>query len=476
MRRAAIRNSDPVPPTRAARASGLRVALGILGCTALLSACQDDPATAPRSPEPGGALRSTGATVVVTSTADAGAGSLRDAIANAADGSLIQFDPSIAGQTITLATELLVTGKSITIEGPQASGMTLSQGGATTRVIEVDFLSGLTIRNLTITGGSGDFGGGIESEGTLVVDHSTISGNHAQTTTVVSRGGGIYVHEGSLTVTNSTISGNSAEFGAGISIEPKGLSGITMSVINSTITNNTASGDGGGYRYSNFNSPDGNQSFTNTIIAKNTAANGNTCEMSGTMNLSWQGTNIVDDNTCGPDPNILVADPLLSPLANNGGPTKTHALSPSSPAIDAVSCVVADDQRYVARPAGAACDIGSYEYVFAASITLDASDIVSSTTGTAIITGHLTCPAGLSAQVQVTVSQTTKNGRVVSTTQGSNSATFSCGNNVAWAMAVNAVGGTFRNGPASVAAKTTNPGSSSTNTASAAVNLFWGHK
>lgn len=61
---------------------------------------------------------------------------------------------------------------------------------------------------------------------------------------------------------------------------------------------------------------------------------------------------------------ITGQDPLLAPLADNGGPTRTHALLPRSPAIDAGSpdCPPpAADQRGVQRPFGLACDIGAYE-------------------------------------------------------------------------------------------------------------------
>jgi hypothetical protein len=58
-------------------------------------------------------------------------------------------------------------------------------------------------------------------------------------------------------------------------------------------------------------------------------------------------------------------DPMVGPLAENGGPTLTHALLTGSPAIDAGDDAVcpATDQRGVSRPQGVACDIGAYEYV-----------------------------------------------------------------------------------------------------------------
>jgi hypothetical protein len=61
----------------------------------------------------------------------------------------------------------------------------------------------------------------------------------------------------------------------------------------------------------------------------------------------------------------VAADPLLLPLASNGGPTQTHALTAGSPAIDqgTAGCppVPPADQRGVTRPQGAGCDVGSFE-------------------------------------------------------------------------------------------------------------------
>jgi hypothetical protein len=76
----------------------------------------------------------------------------------------------------------------------------------------------------------------------------------------------------------------------------------------------------------------------------------------------------ISGNTSG---NVTGMDPLLGPLQNNGGPTKTQALLKGSPAIDAgqTPCldssntlVLTTDQRGFARPFGAQCDIGAVEY------------------------------------------------------------------------------------------------------------------
>jgi hypothetical protein len=82
------------------------------------------------------------------------------------------------------------------------------------------------------------------------------------------------------------------------------------------------------------------------------------------------GLNIASDDSCrlGAATDLPSTDPLLGPLADNGGPTQSHLPGPPSPAIDAVPpgttglCPDLDtDQRGVARPAGAACDIGAVE-------------------------------------------------------------------------------------------------------------------
>jgi hypothetical protein len=82
------------------------------------------------------------------------------------------------------------------------------------------------------------------------------------------------------------------------------------------------------------------------------------------------GFNIASDGTCRLDAatDLPSTDPLLGPLADNGGPTQSHLPGPTSPAIDAVPsgttglCPgLGTDQRGVARPAGAACDIGAVE-------------------------------------------------------------------------------------------------------------------
>src|SRR5207249_38813 len=100
---------------------------------------------------------------------------------------------------------------------------------------------------------------------------------------------------------------------------------------------------------------DGTATLRNTILADSTG--GDCFNVIGSV-VTDDGHNIVEDNSCGFTGG---ADPMLGPLANNGGPTQTHALLPGSIAIDAVplsSCAQLIDQRGVSRPQGVLCDVG----------------------------------------------------------------------------------------------------------------------
>jgi hypothetical protein len=97
--------------------------------------------------------------------------------------------------------------------------------------------------------------------------------------------------------------------------------------------------------------------LVNTLLATNTPANGASLDL---------GHNLSSDASCGfTNPSSLNStDPRLGSLADHGGPTRTVALLPGSPAIDAADPAVAppSDQRGFPRPVGAAPDIGAFEY------------------------------------------------------------------------------------------------------------------
>jgi CSLREA domain-containing protein len=209
------------------------------------------------------------------------------------------------------------------------------------------------ISDCIISDNEAEIGGGIFTAENLNIYNSTISGNNAYGF----RGGGIVQYsDGYVTIVNSTISGNhSGGFGGGIS----NSSWITL--INTTITGNSAESGGG---------VDGSPYYVaNSIIANNLS--GGDC--SWYLSLYDLGHNMDSDNTCGFDPSngsLPNTDPLLGPLLDNGGSTRTHALLPGSPAIDAADNTQCPpvDQRGVIRPIDgnmdgvATCDMGAYEF------------------------------------------------------------------------------------------------------------------
>ena len=337
----------------------------------------------------------------VTNNSDSGPGTLRQAIANAANAPappVITFAPNLSGQTILLTTSTLTINTNLTIDasalpgGIQINGqgrvqifyvaygnivvlnwLTMTNGDGNdddgegggiynegTMTVNQCTLSGnsasdgggiynngtLTVNQCTLSGNSGGFGGGILNDGTLTVNQSTLSGNNG------GDGGGI-CNYGTLTVNQSTLSGNSAYVGGGI------FSHGTLTVNQCTLSGNNASDAGGGvYNLGTamvnqstlsgnsggsdggggiFNS--GPLAIANSIIAGNSAGVG--ADIFNTSHLIYGDSNIiqlVDYN--GGDINGPVpinAAPNLAPLGNYGGPTQTMPPLPGSPAIGAGS-------------------------------------------------------------------------------------------------------------------------------------------
>jgi len=248
-----------------------------------------------------------------------------------------------------------------------------------TLTVTASTVSGNTA-SCTGSGGCFSVGGGLTnvgSDGTLTVTASTVSGNTASCsgTGCAALGGGLENSDGTLTVMNSTVSGNTASCTtSGCGAAGGGLvnhfSG-TLTGRNATVTANSATCSGAGCTAAGggLDNATGTTTLLNTIVAKQLA--GADCANSGT--LTSNGFNLASDNTCQltqPSDKPNVSNPLLGPLQNNGGPTQTHALLPGSPAIDAVTggCPPpTTDQRGVARPQGAACDIGAYELAVSVS-------------------------------------------------------------------------------------------------------------
>ena len=215
----------------------------------------------------------------------------------------------------------------------------------------------MTLVDSTVSGNiSDDFGlgGGIWSDGTLLSTGSTVSGNVAGV-----EGGGIY-NSGNLTLINTTVSGNVAgTAGGGIHSDD---STVDVALINSTVANNSA--------------PDGSavsSDLSAPLMFRGNVVQG-TCGGLGTFtsdgyNVESPGDTCVFTQTSD-QVGVSGAGLNLGALADNGGPTQTHALDAGSVAIDVIpemDCLDADanpltvDQRGEPRPGGATCDAGAFE-------------------------------------------------------------------------------------------------------------------
>jgi hypothetical protein len=353
-------------------------------------------------------------TVTVTNINDSGAGSLRQAIADAASGDTINFDTSgvfATPQTITLTSgELFINNKSLTIQGPGASQLTVS-GNNTYRVFRLLFGNPVTLDGLTVSGGKpfNSIGGGILNDGgALTLINCTVSGNSSG----IFSGGGIYNANGPLTLINCTVSGNSSGGGGGIF---NGSS--TMTLINCTITGNSTTFSGGGILNANVfptltltnstvsgnrSDSDGNTSgagggiyafnnetLNNTIVAGNFRGTGTTPDDISGGTIDAANNNLIGDaatsggitnGVSGNKVGFAVSAVLNTTLANNGGPTLTHALVTGSPAfnaggnalaVDSANQPLTTDQRGTSFPRiiGGTVDIGSYELACASVVT-----------------------------------------------------------------------------------------------------------
>ncbi len=357
--------------------------------------------------------------LVVTNLDDSGPGSLREALSLIADGGAITFDPGLAGGTINLTSGQLAISSGVTIDASAVAPLTISAGGAS-RVLQVGAGVVVDINDVVIRDGSAaPQGGGILNSGTLSLDRVVVRDNTENSPGPASfdlGGGGIYNAEGAtLNLTDSTVADNVSlnQPGGGI----YGFFGTTVNITRSTVSGNAAATDvAGGMRSlgnttvinSTFSGntstawhgggifhTDGNLIVTNSTFAANNAPAGTAsnilvatfgapagatltnnvlegnggavaCAIEGgaAATITSGGGNVISDLSCNPSgTDQSGTDALLEPLADNGGPTLTHALGAGSPAIDTADAGAcpATDQRGVIRPQGSGCDAGAVE-------------------------------------------------------------------------------------------------------------------
>ncbi len=261
------------------------------------------------------------------------------------------------------------------------SSISGNNAGAIGGGINLNRLNHIALNNSTISNNLSEFGGGIGSYTTSFDDtlnsisltNSTVSGNTAS-----DYGGGLLGFDVSLDITNSTLTGNSALRGGGGIIVGNlpGGNGVTNTTSSLNIINSIIAGNNGGSSYDEIFDITADSTFTlsRNLFGDNSNSIANAFAFSAPI-----GNNIFATND-GSQPTALSA--ILAPLANNGGPTQTHALVMGSPAIGVANTAECpnNDQRGQSRDAdslfipvvakngnlavislGGDCDIGSFE-------------------------------------------------------------------------------------------------------------------
>jgi hypothetical protein len=244
------------------------------------------------------------------------------------------------GSIVNWGTVTMSNGLVISNQASSSGGGIVNAGG--TLVIRRSLIAA----NSAVYSGGGVFNSGtVENPGSgrVSIEDSTIIGNGATATGYFNGAGGGLFNNGIAFITNSTFLSNSASAGGGMATAPDAI------VINSTFTGNEWSQVAGM-----------SANMTNTLLG-----NGPSGNCSGNLTITGSN-NLSSDASCAftGAGNRINTDPRLGPLVYFGVGVPTYSLLPGSPAIDAgtnAGCP-ATDQRGFARPFGARCDIGAFEW------------------------------------------------------------------------------------------------------------------
>ncbi len=186
-------------------------------------------------------------------------------------------------------------------------------------------------------------GGGVGLiRGSGDISNTTISQN---TTSSNANGGGVYLDSAPLVMLHATVTGNMARYGGGLMSRGTGTVTMTSSIIAGNSATMAASEVG---FYSENPAPSSERSlFGSDQVNNQTAFMGFTPDSSDII-ASRNGLNLPLDN-------------IIAPLADNGGPTLTHGLPDTSPAIGTGLCTLIRDQRFETRGVNGGCDMGAFE-------------------------------------------------------------------------------------------------------------------
>lgn len=337
------------------------------------------------------------ATIVVS-----GGCTLADAISSANTDSAVGSCAAGSGADIVrLTSDLMLTAglPSVTTEiSVEGGGFTVARDPVAPefRFFRVNTGGKLTVSDATLTGGSADAGGAISNDGILTLVNSTLSNNSAGIfggaiysgfygkvnivdSSLIDNNsfGGLFSYASEITISGSTISGNSFD-------------GVVVFYGSDpvTITNSTISGNGlhgvhtiGGPDYVaviraenttfyNHSRQMYHEFYSLVAIKDNIFADPGGDPCNGEFFID-EGGNVDGNGSCAGGVTLTGFDPSL---ADNGGPTRTHALLAGSSAIDAASgCGFAVDQRGFGRDAD--CDSGAFEFEGAPAVAASAGSI-----------------------------------------------------------------------------------------------------
>ncbi len=245
-----------------------------------------------------------------------------------------------------------------TAAGCNFSGNGAKDGGAVTAYGNSTF----TATDCTFESNEAEYGGAVYLQNNSIFTSAgcTFEGNE-----VTKHGGAVHAFNSSnFTAVNCTFGDNEAAYGGAVSA----IANSTFTSANCTFSANTAETAGQAvYLHGSL----GSFTAANSIFWGNDEKK--QIDRDGTVNsdnirIAYCIIRGGFDPSEGVVNNIIDKDPMLGPLADNGGPTKTMALGPGSPAIDAGTAVFTgidipgEDQRGVSRPRGSGYDIGAFEY------------------------------------------------------------------------------------------------------------------
>jgi hypothetical protein len=310
--------------------------------------------------------------------------------------------------------KLTATGARLAANTAINAGGNLALGVAVSPDGQVAERGSAAISGSTLTQGTAESGGGLflDDGGSATITASTLTAN-AATSRFGGSGGAILNVCGSLTLTNDTLEGNRADnFGGALHQPCEGL-GVAQRVSAAatgpsptaparaprpvlgakraaaaaptpaatpeprratatlnfvTIAGNAAASFGG---LGIASAGDLSTVTIRSSIVANTPQDGSkNCVALFSGVITSLGHNLEDANDCAftQSGDQVAKDPKLGALKDNGGPTLTMALTAGTPAVDAAdpACGVATDQRGIARPQGARCDVGAFELQVAA--------------------------------------------------------------------------------------------------------------